>query len=130
MKNVALNLFRITTLVVFIQLLLGGLVTFEFLGVLPHIVLGFIILALAVAIVIAEFTAEPEIKPARMMSIGLLVLLLIQIMLGYATLDSGSAIIAWVHLLNSLLIFGLLVSATVLLSFWSRGLGVPGRTKD
>jgi len=41
--------FRVTSLLVFLQIALGGLLTFSFITALPHIITGFVVLAFAIA---------------------------------------------------------------------------------
>jgi hypothetical protein len=113
-------LFRITAIVVFIQLALGGLLTFDFINATPHIITGFVVFALAIATMVFAFIGKPRFRPVQMISIGLVVLLLIQIILGFATLSSGSSVVAWIHLVNALAIYGMAVAGTFLAIQWNR----------
>jgi heme A synthase len=113
-------LFRLTAAVVFIQLALGGLLTFDFIGAAPHIIVGFIVFGLAIATMVFALITKPAFKPIQRLSIGLVVLLVVQIILGFATLSSGSAVIAWVHLLNALAIYGMAIAGTFLAIQWNR----------
>ena len=113
-------LFRITAIAVLIQLAIGGLLTFDFISAAPHIVVGFVVFALAIATMIFTFLSKPTFKPARNFSIGLVVLLIIQIILGFATLSSGSSVIAWIHLLNALAIYGMSIAGTFLAIQWNQ----------
>src|SRR5579872_761463 len=112
--KIGIVLFRLNAVVVFIQLALGGLLTFDFISAAPHIVVGFVVFALAIATMVFTFISKPVFKPARNLSIGLVVLLIIQIILGFATLSSGSSIIAWINLLNALAIYGMSIAGTFL----------------
>ena len=113
-------LFRVTTGVIFLQLLLGGLLTFDFISAAPHIILGFIVFILAIATMILAIVSKPVFKPIRNMSIVLVVLIIVQILLGFATLSSGNQAIAWVHFLVAMGIYGLAVSGSVIVVRWDQ----------
>ena len=105
-------LFRITGIVVFIQILLGGLLTFNFIDPLLHIVTGIVVFILAIATMIATLVSKPTIKPLRGMSVGLVVLIFIQGILGFSTLSNGNQLIAWIHFLVAMGIYGMAISGT------------------
>ncbi len=75
---------------VFFQLLLGGLLTYDFISPAPHIVLGFVVFILAIATMVASLVAKPSSRPVKMVSIALVLLIVVQILLGFAALDTGS----------------------------------------
>jgi len=110
----------IVTIVVFLQLLLGGLLTYSFISPGPHIVVGLIIFALAIATMIVALISKPPFRPVRTISIVMVVLILLQIILGFATLNSGSQVIAWLHFVNALAIYGAAVSGTFMAMRWSQ----------
>ncbi len=112
--------FRITGIAIGIQLVLGGLLTFDFISPAPHIIFGFVVFLLAIITLIISFMVKPGFKPAKMMSVGLVILLVIQIALGFWSLDTNNALVAFFHFLNALLIFGLAVSGTVIIAMWNR----------
>lgn len=113
-------LFRVTGIVIFIQLALGGLVTFDFISAMPHIITGFIVLILAIVTMVLAISSKPVFKPIRGMSIVLVVMLVVQISLGFATLGTGSQILAWIHFVTALAIFGLVVSGSVIAVRWDQ----------
>ncbi|MFI5421395.1 MAG: hypothetical protein ACHQ1H_10555 [Nitrososphaerales archaeon] len=113
-------LFRVTAAAVFIQLVLGGLLTFDFISAAPHIITGFIVFILAIVTMVLAITSKPVFKPIRMMSIILVVLLLVQILLGFATLGSGSQVLAWIHFVTAMAIYGLVVSGAVIAIRWDQ----------
>lgn len=119
MKLVVL-LFETTTGVLFLQLLLGGLLTFNFINATAHIIVGFVVFALAVATMIAALISKPAPRALKNMSILLVVLLVVQILLGFDTLRTGSSSIAWVHFVTALLIYGLAVSSSFEAIQWNR----------
>ncbi len=112
-------LFRTTAIVIFIQLALGGLLTFDFINATAHIITGFIVLILAIVTMTLAITSKPVFKPIRTMSIVLVMLLLIQILLGFATLW-GSGFLAWIHFLTAMAIYGLVVSSSVIAVRWDQ----------
>jgi heme A synthase len=112
--------FRVTAVAVFLQLLLGGLLTFDFVSAAPHIILGFLVFILAIAAMALAWTSKPAFKPLKGMSVALVVLIIIQIILGYSTLDTGDAFVAWVHFVNALAIYGIAVSAAFMSMRWER----------
>jgi len=113
-------LFRITGIVVFIQLALGGLLTFDFVPAAPHIVVGFLVFALAITTMLAVWMSKPAFRPARMMSAGLVALILVQIVLGFATLGTGSTVLAWIHFVVALGIYGMTVAGTFIVMRWDQ----------
>ena len=121
--NILATIYRLVGIALFVQLLLGGLLTFNFIGPAVHIIVGFILFILAIAALVFAFITKPPNKRLMGMSLGLVVLMIIQIILGFATLGNGSQIIAFFHFVNALLIFGLVISASVVTSMVAR---MPG----
>jgi heme A synthase len=116
------NLFRITSAVIFIQLLLGGLLTFSFIDPTAHIITGFIVFILAVATMVVVFTSKPSFPPLRGISIGMVALIIIQIILGFEILRSGnggSQILPWVHFAVAMGIYGMAVAGSFMAFTWS-----------
>ena len=101
-------------IVVFLQIALGGLLTFNFITPLPHIITGFAVLAFAIATLIMAQTLNPPFRPLQGLSIGLVIAVIVQIVLGFTTLGTGNQVIAWVHLLVAVGIYGMVVSGTIM----------------
>ena len=116
-------LFRLTGIVVFVQLLLGGLLTFAFITALPHIIVGFAAFALAIGTMIASLIAKPSFRPMKAVSVAMVVLLLVQIILGFVALGSGSPVIGWLHFANAMAIYGAAVSGTFTAMRWNHMAG-------
>ncbi len=116
-------LFRLTGIVVFVQLLLGGLLTFAFISALPHIIVGFAVFILAIGTMIASLIAKPSFRPMKAVSIALVVLILVQIILGFVALGSGSPAIGWVHFVNAMAIYGAAISGTFTAMRWNHMAG-------
>lgn len=110
--NKALSLIRLTALSIVIQIALGGLLTFGFISPEAHIVMGFTVYAVSIATIVLVFlnTYSPDFL--KNMTIGMVVLLTMQIFLGFAILATGSDLIAFFHLLLAIAIFGLAISET------------------
>ena len=110
--NKALLLIRLTALSIVVQIALGGLLTFGFISPEAHIVMGFAVYAVSIATLVLVFlnTYSPDFL--KNMTIGMVVLLTMQIFLGFATLATGSNLIAFFHLLLAIAIFGLAISET------------------
>jgi heme A synthase len=126
-------LFRVTAIVVFLQIALGGLLTFGFITPTPHIITGFVVLALAVATMAIALVSKPSFRPIQGLSVGLVVLLVVQIILGFVTLGSGSQLIAWVHLVNAIAIYGMAVAGGFMAMRWdhiSRGRSEPAGAEE
>jgi heme A synthase len=104
--------FRITSLLVFLQIALGGLLTFSFIPALPHIITGFAVLVFAIVILVMALTLKPPFRPLRGLSIGMVSLIVVQIILGFFTLDTDNQVIAWVHLLVAMGIYGMVIAGT------------------
>ncbi len=105
-------LFGIMTADVFLQLLLGGLLTFGFLDPHVHILSGFILLFLAIATMIVSIVSKPRVKTLLPISISLVLLIILQAILGFDTLDTGSQMVAWAHFIVAMVIYGTAVSGT------------------
>jgi heme A synthase len=104
--------FRVTSLVVFLQIALGGLLTFSFIEALPHIITGFIVLAFAVVALVIAQRLKPPFRPLQGLSVGLVLLIVVQIILGFTTLSTGNQVVAWVHLLVAMGIYGMVIAGT------------------
>lgn len=113
-------LFRITGIVVFLQILLGGLLTFDFIAPTFHIITGLIVFFLAIATMVVTLTSKPVFRPLRGLSISLVALIIIQIILGLETLSSGSSILAWVHFAVAMGIYGMIIAGTFMSMAWNR----------
>jgi heme A synthase len=113
-------LFRITGVVVFIQILLGGLLTFNFIDPALHIVTGVIVFVVALASMILVLMSKPAFPPLRGLSIGLVALIVVQLILGLETLRTGSNALAWVHFAVALGIYGMTVAGTFMAAQWIR----------
>lgn len=123
--KVLLNLFRITSIVIFLQLIVGGLLTFGFITATYHIVMGLIVFALAIATMVTALRSkDANVRVLRMLSSGLVALIVVQIILGFETLDTGSNALAWIHLVVALGIYGMSVSGSVMSSFLGRAIGL------
>jgi heme A synthase len=112
-------LFRLTGIVVFIQLLLGGLLTFAFITALLHIIVGFAVFILAIGTMIASLVAKPSFRPMKAVSVAMVVLLLVQIILGFVALGSGGSAIGWLHFANAMAIYGAAISGTFTAMRWN-----------
>lgn len=110
----AAQLFRLMGAALGLQLVLGGLLTFGFISPLAHIVVGLVLFAIAIATMAACIFAKPVHKALRRVSVLIVLLLLLQIVLGFATLGSGSEVVAFFHFLVALVIFGATISGTTM----------------
>src|SRR5256712_12809795 len=120
--------FRITSIVVFLQIALGGLLTFRFITSLPHIITGFAVLAFAIVTLVVAQTLKPPFRPLQGLSVGLVLLIIVQIILGFTTLSTGNLVIAWVHLLVAMGIYGMVIAGTFMsmrLDYRAREQSVP-----
>ena len=104
--------FRVTSLLVFLQIALGGLLTFSFIEALPHIITGFIVLAFAVVALVMAQRLKPPFRPLQGLSVGFVLLIVVQIVLGFTTLSTGNQVVAWVHLLVAVGIYGMVIAGT------------------
>lgn len=104
-------MFRVLGIALFIQLALGGLVTFGYLGTEVHIIWGVVLGILA--IITLAFVVKLPSKPSRLVgiTIGIGVDILIQAMLGFAAMEMGD-VVSWIHFLNALAIYGMTLAAT------------------
>src|SRR5437667_10312083 len=105
--------FQITSIVVFLQIALGGLLTFSFITSLPHIITGFAVLAFAIVTLVVAQTLKPPIRPLQGLSVILVLLIVVQIIVGLTTLTTGNQVIAWVHLLAAMCIYWMVIAATL-----------------
>ncbi|MDA4113063.1 MAG: hypothetical protein OK474_03360 [Thaumarchaeota archaeon] len=113
-------LFRVTGAVLGLQLLLGGLLTFGFISAEVHIINGFILFILAVATMVAWLVSKPSFRPMKVISVVIVILILLQIVLGFATLNTGSQMIAFAHFATALAIFGATLLGTFTAMRWSQ----------
>lgn len=96
--------------------MLGGLLTFNFIGPSIHIALGVVVFILAIATMIVTIVAKQRTRSLLITSIVLILLIILQIALGFETLRTGSQIVAWVHFANAMAIYGVAMSGSFLSS--------------
>ncbi|MDG6997306.1 MAG: hypothetical protein JRN52_15425 [Nitrososphaerota archaeon] len=113
-------LFHATAAAVFLQLVVGGLLTFNFIKPELHIVLGLIVFILAIACLIVSFVSKPSFRPVRIASIALVVLMLVQIILGFAALGTHSDAISWTHFVNAMIVYGVAMSGNFMAVRWDQ----------
>jgi heme A synthase len=102
--------------VIFLQLLLGGLLTFNFINAAVHIVVGILTLIFSIATMMVVVVSKPRLQSLLIVSIALVLLILLQIVLGFDTLSSGSQLVAWIHFVNAMAIYGVAMSGTFVAS--------------
>lgn len=122
-------LFRVTALAVFLQIAIGGLLTSDFIDPGVHILAGIVVLLLALATMAVALTSKPPFRPVQGLTVGLVVLILVQVVLGFATLGTGSQVLAWVHLVNALAIYGMAVAGTFMAVRWDHMSSATAATK-
>jgi hypothetical protein len=82
--------FRITGAAVGIQLAVGGLVTFGYIGAGAHILLGVIVGVLALVALVYALRIKPRVRPLVGLSTGIGVDVLLQAILGFGALGTSS----------------------------------------
>ena len=98
--------FQVTGILVVLQFILGGLVAGAALDPLSHVVLGFAVLAASIATFIAAVVSIPTSRAVKALSGVLVLLLVLQVPLGFAMLESDSALLSLVHVANAIAIVG------------------------
>ncbi len=96
--------------------------TFDFIPWMPHAITGFLVLAFGIVILVMALRLKPPFKPLRGLSIGLVLAITAQIVLGFYTEATDNQVVAWVHLLVAMGIYGMVIAGT----FMSMRLPVPG----
>lgn len=117
-------LLRVTAAVLGVQLLLGGLLTFGFVSPAVHIAVGFVLLVLALGAMVVWFRAKPAYRQMRLATAVIVLLLLLQVVLGFAALDTGSQALAFAHFANAMAIFGATISGTFAALRWEQTQGL------
>ncbi len=112
-------LFYLTGMMVFSQLFVGGMVVFGFVLPAIHIATGFITLGFAACTMAAALASKPSYRPVKVHGILILALVVIQGLLGFIVLGTGSPSLTLVHFTNALLIYGLAVSGAVMATRWN-----------
>ena len=110
------SLFRLTSFGVLVQIALGGLVTFNFIGLLWHIAAGAGVSALALATVIAALRAKFTHRQLKQVSASLIAALAVQVILGFGTAASGIDLLSWIHLVLAVLIYAMALTGMFLAS--------------
>ena len=118
-------LMRVTGIMLGLQLILGGLVTFNLINPEPHVIVGFLLFAVAVATMIFVMLSRPSFRPVQLISVVMVILLILEIVLGFATLNGNNQAIAFAHFLNAIAIFGVSVSGSFIAMRWVQ---LSGRT--
>jgi heme A synthase len=104
--------YRILGIALFIQMALGGLVTFGYIDAGAHIIWGVVLGVLALVTLVLVFRLPSKPKGLVGITFGIGVDVLLQALLGFAAIDMGSDALSWVHFLNALAIFGMTIAAT------------------
>lgn len=110
--NAVLALTRTTAGAIFLQIIVGGLVTFDYIAAPIHIAIGILVFVIAVLSMISAF-AKHSFRQVKIMTLLTVALLVAQIILGFVALRNGSQLIAEIHLVNAVLLYGLAVSVSV-----------------
>jgi heme A synthase len=118
-------IFRVLGLALGIQIAIGGLVTFNFIGPFVHMVWGIILGVLAIVALVAVARVSPRPKRLFGITVGIGVDILIQALIGFAVLGTSSNAnlsngIAWVHLLNSFAMFAMSIMGAGMAMMGSR----------
>lgn len=122
----AVVMFYLLGVVVFFQLLTGGLRVFGFIGESSHITAGFITFFVALATLIVTAATRPWYKPAIGMASVMVFLIFIQGLLGFDYLDNGDPLsVITVHYTNALIIYGLAISGVWMATRWSKMTAAP-----
>lgn len=105
------TLFRIMSLVVFIQIALGGLVTFNMLpfDVTPlHIVTGIVVLVFVIMAGTAALRSKPSHKGLNELSVAMIIMTVLQVTIGFTMVRVvDSMVFSWIHLLIGVLIYAM-----------------------
>ena len=112
-------LFYATGLTIFSQLFVGGTVVFGFVLPAVHIITGFITLGFAACTMAAALASKPSFRPVKIHGVLILALVVIQGLLGFVVLGTGSPSLTLVHFTIALLIYGLAVSGALTARRWS-----------
>ncbi len=112
--------FRITGITIFIQLALGGLLTFDFIPVAPHMAVGLLVFALAIATTVLAWRFKPQFKLVRLTSAILVPLIVIEIVLGFSMLDADNPLFSWIHFIVALAIYGMAIVGIVAAMRWDQ----------
>jgi hypothetical protein len=113
-------LFYVTTAVIFFQLLAGGLLVFGFIAPNIHIAVGFVTLLFAMMTMSVALVSKPTYRPAKVFSIALVVLVIVQGLLGFIVLGTGSLALTFVHFTNALVIYSIGLGGVFFATRWSR----------
>jgi heme A synthase len=74
---------------------------------------------------VVSLVTKPSFRPVQGLSVVLVVLIFIQILLGFATLGSGSPALAWVHFLVAMAIYGAAIAGTFMAFRWNQMVRSP-----
>lgn len=77
------------------------------------------LLAVAKATMVVWLTSKPSFRPLQGISVVIVLLLLVQIVLGFATLGTGNQVIAFVHFAVAMAIFGATISGASMALRWT-----------
>ena len=113
-------LFHITGIAIFVQLALGRLLALDFIPVDPHMALGFVVFALAVATTVFAWRFKPKFLPVRTTSAALVPLVALEAFLGFSMLDADNPLLSWVHFIVAMVIYGVAVAGMVTTIRWNQ----------
>jgi heme A synthase len=101
------TLFRITAGLILVQIALGGLVTFNFISPIFHMIWGFVVFAIAISTSVVTLRSKPTDGGLRGVAAGIIVALIAQVALGFSVLALSNDLLAWVHLLLGVIIYAM-----------------------
>jgi heme A synthase len=104
------TLFHLTATVILIQIALGGLVTFGFIIPIVHMVWGTLVVVVAIVTAVTALRSKPLDRQLRGVALGMIFALAVQVSLGFTILALGSEVVAWLHLVLGVLIYGMALS--------------------
>ena len=112
--------FQITGILIVLQFLLGGLVSSNIIDPLYHIGLGFAVLAISLATMLAAIVSKPSLRSLKLGSGLLVILVFLQVPLGFALLDNSSPLLSGVHVANAIAILLTVFASYFIARRWER----------
>jgi heme A synthase len=111
-------IFLLTALIIFLQAITGAITVLGIYDVGAHVNTGYVVGALTLATMIFALLAKPKYKALRYSAIVLFALVVVQGLLGFASMMSD--VMVAVHFTNSLIVYGISIAMIFYAFRWGR----------
>lgn len=116
--NISARWFQVTGVLIGLQFILGVLVSGLSLDPLSHELFGLVVLFIAAATMVATLASKASSRALKAGSGVLVLMLALQVPLGFATLESSAALMSALHIVNAIAIMAVAFACSLTARRW------------